>query len=317
MYETQWGFRYLWHWMDRLERLDIILLGLMLACVVLVVLIISHRLGRYRIGDTASGTFHRAQREIVSDLTSRAGTLKSIATVSPFLGLCGGCIGILSAFRGYDGSLEGYIEVVATGMAAALIPTATGIVVAASATWSYNYLRVRIDLLESEISSAAEQDTQPFHVAQKLPLARRLSAPPFAVIAVPTLAAALIGFMSFGAFHPSRGLNVGIAFTDCRNYGEDRLIVLRITETGKICLNEDEENWNNLSNRLSEIYRLRANLTLYLLAEDGVHFQTVADAIDAVKAAQVRGRMSRTNIAVRLITPHFPKSVVISLRNRP
>jgi biopolymer transport protein ExbD len=77
----------------------------------------------------------------------------------------------------------------------------------------------------------------------------------------------------------------------------DRLIVLRISDRGGIFLNlEEEPDWRRLQIRLSEIYAMRAHRVLYLLADEGVPFQTVANAVDAVTSTP-------ENINVQLITP--------------
>jgi len=105
--------------------------------------------------DTASQAFQRSQRNLAADLSLGVGTLKSIASTAPFLGLAGTCFGILSAFRGTGMERHAALAMMTTYIAAALITTATGLLVAVPAVWSYNYSRVRIDRLESEMSNAA------------------------------------------------------------------------------------------------------------------------------------------------------------------
>ncbi|HET9408847.1 MAG TPA: biopolymer transporter ExbD [Candidatus Sulfotelmatobacter sp.] len=93
-----------------------------------------------------------------------------------------------------------------------------------------------------------------------------------------------------------KGLPVGVALARCpidRDVSE-RIIILHVTNAGKFFLNTEEEDSNRLAYRLSQIYSLRADKTMYLLADDGVPFQTAADAIDIAYGM---------NISVRLITP--------------
>jgi hypothetical protein len=75
-------------------------------------------------------------------------------------------------------------------------------------------------------------------------------------------------------------------------------------------LSAEEEDWNGLAGRLSEIYRVREQRTLDLVADDRVPFQTVADALDIVEnipaaaGPQATGmEMDKLDITVRLITP--------------
>lgn len=105
------------------------------------------------------------------------------------------------------------------------------------------------------------------------------------------------------------GLDVGLASDNCVDEGDDRLIVLRLTETGELFINQTQEDWNTLPEVLSKIYSTRAHRTLYLGAENGVPFQAVADAIDIAEHANaephqaVRTGADRLDITVRLITP--------------
>ena len=180
---------------------------------------------------------------------------------------------------------------------------------------SYNYLRTRIESLERELSgNAHERSVQSFQVAQKLPLTARFSKIPFAVIAAPSLAVSTMAFITFSSFHTPRGLHVGLASANCEYEGADRVVILRITDTGKFFLNTEREEWNSLPIRSSEIYRWRVNRTLYLLAEDGVPFQTVADALDILGT-------DKLNITVRLVTPgammaHCPEPVLTDSNHR-
>jgi biopolymer transport protein ExbB/TolQ/biopolymer transport protein ExbD len=105
--------------------------------------------------DAASRAFHRGQRTLAADLSLGVGALRSIASIAPFLGLAGTCFGILSAFRGFGMQKQAALAMMTTYIAASLITTATGLIVAVPAVWSYNYLRVRIDRLESEMSNMA------------------------------------------------------------------------------------------------------------------------------------------------------------------
>lgn len=68
-------------------------------------------------------------------------------------------------------------------------------------------------------------------------------------------------------------------------------------------LNYEEEDWKSLAGRLSEIYTMRKYRVLYLLADDEVAFQQVADAIDIAKNTSAAGTSTSLDITVRLITP--------------
>jgi biopolymer transport protein ExbB len=105
--------------------------------------------------DAAGRAFQRSQRMFAANLSIGLGTLKSIAYTAPFLGLVGTCFRILSAFRGIGMEKHAALAMMSSDVAKALIATATGIVVAVPAVWSYNHLRARGEVLESEMSNMA------------------------------------------------------------------------------------------------------------------------------------------------------------------
>jgi biopolymer transport protein ExbD len=284
-------------------------LALILAYIFAVVIHVSCRcyLARRARGiDTAS------RRKLAVDLSIKVGNLKAIASTAPYLGLAGTCLGILSAFGAAGMEKHAYLVMTTTKVAAAFVTTAAGILVAVPATCSYNHLRTRIDLLESEVlNEEVEQRGRHFRAVRRFPLTKRLSQlPAFAVIAAPSLAILIAGYMTFACFHAPAGFGIELASTRCEDDGNNRLIVLHITNAGKLFLNQEQADWNSLGGRLSEIYSMREHRTLYLLADSGVPFQTVADALDTVESAPVAVRhqavvmeMDKLDIKVRLVTP--------------
>ncbi|MEA2558626.1 MAG: biopolymer transport protein ExbB [Acidobacteriota bacterium] len=86
------------------------------------------------------------------------GTLATIATISPFVGLFGTVVGIIHAFRAIaeKGGAGGF-ETVSSGIAEALVTTALGILVAIPAAWMFNYLTERIERLRVEMESSSAE----------------------------------------------------------------------------------------------------------------------------------------------------------------
>jgi biopolymer transport protein ExbB len=294
-YGCEWIVGYLWRWTNLLERLALIGLALMFLHTLIVTIRVSYRYYSARhaeVTDASSQAFQRSRRELVAELNLSVDSLKSIASTAPYLGLAGTCLGIMGMFAAFEGSTHDFFVMVVTEIEAAFISTAAGLLVAVPAIVSYHCLRTLIDSLEPT--------SRQLRTVQKFPLAARFSKIPFAVIAAPALVLCIAGFMTFSSFRISRGLVVGIASAHCENDG-DRVITLRITDTGKLFLNAEQEDWNGVATRLSEIYKLRVNRTLYLFVEDGVPFQAVADALDIVEA-------KRLNISARLVTPSVMKA---------
>jgi biopolymer transport protein TolQ len=76
--------------------------------------------------------------------------LASIASSTPFIGLFGTVLGIMSTFQVLGSAKSASLNVVAPGIAAALIATAAGLAVAIPAVFAYNRLMARIDELQEQ-----------------------------------------------------------------------------------------------------------------------------------------------------------------------
>lgn len=308
---------YVWRSSDWIERGIFIVLALMLAYTGFVLIRFSrhyylvHRTSRALVPDSWRA-FQRSQRTLVSDLSGALRTLKAIALIAPFLGLAGTCYGILAAFS-FGAAMEknALLHMLSANLAATLITAAAGILVAIPAVVSYNFLHAGIDRFERELSRLPTEEmvshedqasSRPFRFAQTLPLRRRFKGlPPFALIAAPLMACGGAMYTLFEPYVSPKGLPVRLVSDRCELEG-DRPIVLRIRDTGELFINQEKEDWKNVADRLSQIYRIREHHSLYVLAEDGVSFQTVADAVDIAENSLVP-ESSSPDIAVWLITP--------------
>ena len=76
--------------------------------------------------------------------------LASIASSTPFIGLFGTVLGIMSTFQVLGSAKSASLNVVAPGIAAALIATAAGLAVAIPAVFAYNSLMARMDELQEQ-----------------------------------------------------------------------------------------------------------------------------------------------------------------------
>ena len=304
----EWTVGYLWRWMSPFGRLDVIVLALMLIYVFAVAIRVCWRCYLSR---RTHGVDSAARRTLAARLNIKLGTLKSIAITAPYLGLVGTCEGILNAFGGIAMQKHAAMVMIVTKIAVVLIPTAVGIPVAVLATSFYNYLRTLVGLIEGEAYSEGQHGVRYFRGTCRFPPTKRFSElPGFGLIAAPALAIAIAGFMTFASFHTSTGFYVELASARCESDVVDKFIILRITDDGKLFLNYEEEDWNTLADRLSQIYSLRAERVIFFRADPGVPFQTVARALDVVQSARaevksqaVGMKMERLNIKVRLVTP--------------
>lgn len=295
-YGCGWNIAYLWRWMNWIGRLDIVVLALMLAYVVVVGINAS---SRYYLVPRRLRTDAASLKKLATDLRIKARTLKAIASIAPFLGLAGTCLGIMSIFRGVDGEIHEVQAMMLSTLAAAPLPAAFGILVAVPAIFFSNHFCTRIDLLESELPDRVFRHRRQTAHARRFLLTKPLSQlPSFGLLAAWGLALLVRVFMPLLPFPTPKGLDVELAPAHCAHDGVDRLLVLRVTDGGQVFLNEEQEDWNGLAARLSEIYRMREDRTIYFYADEGASFQNVADAID----------IASPYLKVRLITPKTAKT---------
>ena len=79
--------------------------------------------------------------------------LATTGSTGPFIGLFGTVWGIMSSFLAIGAQHNASLDVVAPGIAEALIATAIGLVAAIPAVMAYNYFLRRIRVIESEVDS--------------------------------------------------------------------------------------------------------------------------------------------------------------------
>jgi biopolymer transport protein ExbB len=108
------------------------------------------RLGREVMKDS----IEEAANQVIHDLERYVGALGTIANVAPLLGLLGSVFGMIQTFNDIMLRGSGNANVLAGGIAVALIATAGGLIVAIPATILHRYFLRRIDglavILEEE-----------------------------------------------------------------------------------------------------------------------------------------------------------------------
>lgn len=127
----------------------------------------SSPLSDMEVVEAASRAIERSTLLTTSDFKRGLGSLATIATTAPFIGLFGTVIGIINAFRGMAMSGSGGIGAVSAGIAEALVTTALGLFVAIPAAWMYNYFTNRVERLQVEMSNSASELVDFFMKKQK------------------------------------------------------------------------------------------------------------------------------------------------------
>jgi biopolymer transport protein ExbB len=86
-------------------------------------------------------------RHVVHELERFIGTLGTIASISPLMGLLGTVVGMIRTFNAIETQGVGDPAALGGGIAEALITTAAGLTVAIPALLGYKYLRGRVETL--------------------------------------------------------------------------------------------------------------------------------------------------------------------------
>jgi biopolymer transport protein ExbB len=86
-------------------------------------------------------------RHVVHELERFIGTLGTIASISPLMGLLGTVIGMIRTFNAIETQGVGDPAALGGGIAEALITTAAGLTIAIPALLGYKYLRGRVESL--------------------------------------------------------------------------------------------------------------------------------------------------------------------------
>jgi biopolymer transport protein ExbB/biopolymer transport protein TolQ len=114
-------------------------------------------LSEVEIVEAATRAVERATLLTTSDLKRGIGSLATIATITPFIGLFGTVIGIINAFHGMALTGSGGIGAVSAGIAEALVATALGLGVAIPAAWMFNYFTNKLERLQIEMSNSSSE----------------------------------------------------------------------------------------------------------------------------------------------------------------
>lgn len=107
--------------------------------------------------EAAGRAVERSSLVTLTRLRRGLGTLATIATIAPFVGLFGTVVGIMHCFRDIAAHGPGGFATVSQGIAEALVTTALGILVAIPAAWMFNAFTERIERLRVEMESSSAE----------------------------------------------------------------------------------------------------------------------------------------------------------------
>jgi biopolymer transport protein ExbB/biopolymer transport protein TolQ len=120
----------------------------------------AHHISSDISGETieASGrALERAEAIVNAELKRGVGTLATIGSSAPFVGLFGTVVGIINAFKGISTEKSTGLGAVAGGISEALVTTAIGLFVAIPAVWMFNYFTQRLEAFAVEMGNSASE----------------------------------------------------------------------------------------------------------------------------------------------------------------
>ena len=99
----------------------------------------------------------RAEAIVHAELKRGIGTLATIGSTAPFVGLFGTVVGILNAFQEISHQKATGLGAVAGGISEALVTTALGLFVAIPAVWMFNYFQGRVEAFDVEMDNSSSE----------------------------------------------------------------------------------------------------------------------------------------------------------------
>lgn len=120
----------------------------------------AHQSGSPIPGETIEASRRALQRATaigIEEFKRGLGSLATIGSTAPFVGLFGTTVGIINAFAGMSQAEDTGLAAVAGGIAEALITTAFGLFVAIPAVWMYNYFTGKIESFIVEMDNSSSE----------------------------------------------------------------------------------------------------------------------------------------------------------------
>jgi biopolymer transport protein ExbB len=112
---------------------------------------------------------HTGRQEQISELRRGLWFVGTIGSLAPYIGLFGTVVGIMRAFRQIGITGDTGFDVVASGIAEALIATAVGLLVAIVALVLFNWLQTRVATISQVMARSSERFVQALLYVESTP----------------------------------------------------------------------------------------------------------------------------------------------------
>lgn len=118
--------------------------------------------GDFDVVESVNQTVERSTLRAVTDLRSGLGSLATIGSTAPFVGLLGTVAGIITAFQAMAATGSGGLGSVSAGIAEALVTTAFGLLVAIPAVMFFNYFTNRVEAIQVDLNDSSGELVERF-----------------------------------------------------------------------------------------------------------------------------------------------------------
>jgi biopolymer transport protein ExbB/biopolymer transport protein TolQ len=107
--------------------------------------------------EASKRALERSEAIVHAELKRGMGTLATIGSTAPFVGLFGTVVGIVNAFHGIAAEKQTGLAAVAGGISEALVTTAIGLFVAVPAVWMYNAFSGSVEAFDIEMDNSSSE----------------------------------------------------------------------------------------------------------------------------------------------------------------
>src|SRR3954471_2015692 len=107
--------------------------------------------------EASKRALERAEAIVHAELKRGIGSLATIGSTAPFIGLLGTVVGILTAFKKIAETKAAGLASVAGGISEALVTTAVGLFVAIPAVMMFNYFTSKVEAFDVEMDNSSSE----------------------------------------------------------------------------------------------------------------------------------------------------------------
>ena len=114
-------------------------------------------IGSFDIVAAVNRAIDRSTLRTITDMRRGLGSLATIGSTAPFVGLLGTVAGIITAFQAMAATGSGGLGSVSAGISEALVTTAFGLLVAIPAVMFFNYFTNRVEEIQVDVNDSTTE----------------------------------------------------------------------------------------------------------------------------------------------------------------